>query len=128
MGKSKNACAACKYQWRKCPPECPFAPIFPRDKVEDFQNVSRIFGASNFIKLLLKLDESERHLAAEAMIIEANARVSDPVYGLGGIAMTLMDKLVYLCSELELVNQQNEFHRQRNKYDFDVFKLREFFH
>ncbi|MCL7047433.1 hypothetical protein MKW94_017034 [Papaver nudicaule] len=50
-----------------------------------------------------------------------------PVYGLGGIAMTLTDKLVYLCSELELVNQKNQFHRQRNKYDFDEFKLREFF-
>ncbi|KAI3851879.1 hypothetical protein MKW98_019878 [Papaver atlanticum] len=46
------------------------------------------------------------------MIIEANARVSDPVHGLGGFAMSLSEQLDYLSSELDLVNQQIQFHRQ----------------
>lgn len=117
MGKNlKAACAACKYQRRKCPPECPFAPIFPREREEDFQNVSRVFGANNFIKLMTKAKPSDQHLAAEAMIMEANARVSDPVHGLASFAETLSQKLDLLLSELDLVNQQIQFHRQRNKF------------
>ncbi|KAI3974746.1 hypothetical protein MKX01_037542 [Papaver californicum] len=114
MGKDQKACAACRYQRRKCLPGCPFAPLFPRDREEDFQNVSRVFGANNFIKLMKTPKLSEQHLAAEAMIIEANARASDPVHGLGGFVATLIERLVYLTTELEMVNQQNQFHRQRN--------------
>ncbi|KAI3984633.1 hypothetical protein MKX01_003996 [Papaver californicum] len=116
MGKDQKACAACRYQRRKCLSGCPFAPIFPRDREEDFQNVSGVFGANKFIKLLKYAKSSERHLAAEAMIIEANARTSDPVHGLAGFAATLSERLDYLTSELEMVNQQNQFHRQRNKF------------
>ncbi|KAI3851878.1 hypothetical protein MKW98_019877 [Papaver atlanticum] len=46
--------------------------------------------------------------------MEARARRSDPVHGLGGIAKALSQKLNNLASELALVNQQNQFHRHRS--------------
>ncbi|KAI3946253.1 hypothetical protein MKW92_035706 [Papaver armeniacum] len=113
MEKNKKGCVACKYHKRKCLPECPFAPIFPADKEKDFQNVRRVFGASNFIKLMKSVAKSQQHLAAKTMIIEANARVSDPVNGLGVFAVILSKQLDYLSSELDLVNQQIQYHRQR---------------
>ncbi|KAI3901663.1 hypothetical protein MKW92_053500, partial [Papaver armeniacum] len=112
MGKNEKGCAECKYQRKKCMHGCPFAPIFPQDREKDFQNVVRVFGVSRFMRLMKSAAKSQQHLAAKAMIIEANARVSDPVHGLGGFAMSLSKQLDYLSSELDLVNQQIEFLRQ----------------
>ncbi|KAI3901665.1 hypothetical protein MKW92_053502 [Papaver armeniacum] len=115
MGKNKNGCSACKYKRRKCLHGCPFAPTFPQDREKDFRNVVRVFGASRFMRLMNSAAKSQQHLAATAMVIEANARVSDPVHGLGGFAMSLSEQLDYLSSELDLVNQQIEFLRQRRQ-------------
>ncbi|XP_026421495.1 uncharacterized protein LOC113317557 [Papaver somniferum] len=47
------------------------------------------------------------------MIIEAIARVSNPVHGLAGIAETLSQQLEDLTSELTAVNQQNKHNLHR---------------
>ncbi|KAI3847133.1 hypothetical protein MKX03_001249 [Papaver bracteatum] len=56
--------------------------------------------------------------------MEANARMSDPVHGVASFAETLSQKLDLLLSELDLFNQQIQFHRQRSKFcqnSFDGF-------
>ncbi|MCL7034313.1 hypothetical protein MKW94_014685 [Papaver nudicaule] len=111
---NKKACGACKHQKKKCPPQCPFAPFFPLNKIYDFENVGKVFGAANFLKLVKSVDEPEQHLVAESMMIEAAARISDLVHGLAGISETLSQQLEDLTSELASVNQQNRFHLLRS--------------
>ncbi|KAI3851885.1 hypothetical protein MKW98_019884 [Papaver atlanticum] len=114
MGKKRKRCAACWYYRKKCLPDCLLAPYFPSDKgKEDIQNVAKVFGASNFIKLMNSAHPHQR-LAAETMIMEARARKSDPVHGLAGIAKALLEKLDNLTSELSSVNHQNQFHSQHS--------------
>ncbi|KAI3975381.1 hypothetical protein MKX01_004468 [Papaver californicum] len=109
---NKKSCGACTYKKKKCPQQCPLATFFPSNREEDFQTVSKVFGAANFIKLI-EFAGPKQHLAAETLIIEAIARVSDPVHGLAGIAETLSQQLDELTSELIAVNQQNKHDLQR---------------
>ncbi|KAI3915065.1 hypothetical protein MKW92_007254 [Papaver armeniacum] len=108
----KKSCEACARRRKKCSQECPFAPFFPSNRAGDFKNVSYVFGAANFITLI-NLADPKQHLAAETMIIEAIARVSNPVHGLAGIAETLSQQLEDLTSELTAVNQQNKHNLHR---------------
>ncbi|KAI3975842.1 hypothetical protein MKX01_015390 [Papaver californicum] len=85
---NKKSCEACAYKKKKCPQQCPLATFFPSNREEDYQNVLKVFGAANFIKLI-EFAGPKQHFAAETLIIEAIARVSEPVHGLAGIAETL---------------------------------------
>ncbi|KAI3946252.1 hypothetical protein MKW92_035705 [Papaver armeniacum] len=114
MGRNRKACAACKYHRKRCSPECPLAPYFPSDTGgEDFQNVVKVFGASNFTKLI-KSAHPHQCLAAKTMIIEARARKYDHVHGLAGIVETLLQQLNNLTTKLAFMNQQNQFHRRHS--------------
>ncbi|KAE9467926.1 hypothetical protein C3L33_00163, partial [Rhododendron williamsianum] len=39
-----HACAACKYQRRKCAPDCVLAPYFPHHRQRQFLNAHKLFG------------------------------------------------------------------------------------
>ncbi|KAI3840896.1 hypothetical protein MKX03_025635 [Papaver bracteatum] len=108
----KKSCGACAHRKKKCSQKCEFAPFFPSNRAEDFQNVSNVFGAAKFIQLI-KLAGPKQHLAAETLIIEAIARVSNPVLGIAGIAETISQQLEDLTSELTAVNQQNKHNLHR---------------
>ncbi|MCL7034311.1 hypothetical protein MKW94_014683 [Papaver nudicaule] len=108
MPSNERSCGACRYKRQKCLPQCPFAPFFPPNKKEDFQNIVKVYGGANFMKLV-NLAEPHKHLAADSMIFEANARISDPVNGLAGIVDTLSQQLDDLTSELSAVR----FHAKR---------------
>ncbi|KAL0330702.1 UNVERIFIED_CONTAM: LOB domain-containing protein 22 [Sesamum angustifolium] len=74
-----QACAACKYQRRRCAPDCPLAPFFPADRVKEFLNAHKLFGVGNIIKILKKVPQHERQNAMRSVIFEANVRARDPV-------------------------------------------------
>ncbi|KAI3972585.1 hypothetical protein MKX01_019243 [Papaver californicum] len=99
---SKKSCGACRYRKKKCPPQCRFAPIFSLDKMEDFGNVVKVFGAHNFMKLMDLADPLQQF---------ANTL---SVHGLAGMAETLSQHLDDLTSEIASINQQNRFHLQRH--------------
>lgn len=111
---NEKPCGACTYQKKKCPFQCPLAPYFPLNRKEDFGNVTKVFGATNFIELIKEADPLP-YLAAESMIIEARARISDLVHGVAGIAETLSQQLDDLTSELANINQENRFLLQRER-------------
>ncbi|KAI3920871.1 hypothetical protein MKW92_053828 [Papaver armeniacum] len=111
---NEKSCGACKYKNKKCSIQCPLAPYFPPNKMEDFRNVTKVFGAANFIKLI-ELADPLPYLAAESMIIEARARMSDPVHGVAGMAETLSQQLDDLTSELANINQENRYLLQRER-------------
>ncbi|KAI3929050.1 hypothetical protein MKW92_018612 [Papaver armeniacum] len=97
---NEKSCGACKYKNKKCSIQCPLAPYFPPNKMEDFRNVTKVL-ARNFIKLI-ELADPLPYLAAESMIIEARARMSDP-------------QLDDLTSELANINQENRYLLQRER-------------
>lgn len=75
-------CGACKFLRRKCIGGCIFAPHFGSDQgAARFAAVHKVFGASNVSKLLLHIPPNRRHDAVVTISYEAQARLSDPVYG-----------------------------------------------
>eukprot|EP00249_Psilotum_nudum_P005123 c18602_g1_i1 orf=208-816(-) len=124
-GSTTQACAACKYQRRKCTPECPLAPYFPADQPKQFLNVHRLFGVSNVLRLLRQVDPSKKSDAMKSIVYEADAWEKDPVHGCFGIISMLQEEVDRLRQELELVrnhivisdqHQTAYFHQQQQPF------------
>ncbi|KAI3799750.1 hypothetical protein L1987_35052 [Smallanthus sonchifolius] len=106
-----SPCAACKILRRRCVEKCVLAPYFPPTEPLKFTIAHRVFGASNIIKLLQELPESQRADAVSSMVYEANARLRDPVYGCAGAICHLQKQVSELQVELakaqaEVLNMQ----------------------
>ncbi|KAM5556110.1 LOB domain-containing protein 1-like [Rosa sericea] len=106
-----SPCAACKILRRRCVERCVLAPYFPPSDPIKFTIAHRVFGASNIIKFLQDLPESQRADAVSSMVYEANARLRDPVYGCAGAICSLQKQVTELQSQLakaqaELINMQ----------------------
>ncbi|KAL2328658.1 hypothetical protein Fmac_022085 [Flemingia macrophylla] len=106
-----SPCAACKILRRKCADTCVLAPYFPPTQPSKFTIAHRVFGASNIIKFLQELPESQRADAVTSMVYEASARIRDPVYGCAGAICQLQKQVNELQAQLakaqaELVNMQ----------------------
>ncbi|GKU91763.1 hypothetical protein SLEP1_g5587 [Rubroshorea leprosula] len=106
-----SPCAACKILRRRCVEKCVLAPYFPPTEPYKFTIAHRVFGASNIIKFLQELPESQRADAVSSMVYEANARIRDPVYGCAGAICQLQKQVSELQAQLaktqaELVTMQ----------------------
>ncbi|CAM8962117.1 unnamed protein product [Rhodiola kirilowii] len=95
-----SPCAACKILRRRCADKCVLAPYFPPTDPLKFTIAHRVFGASNIIKFLQELPESQRADAVSSMVYEANARLRDPVYGCAGAICHLQRQVSELQAEL----------------------------
>ncbi|XP_071734561.1 LOB domain-containing protein 1-like [Rutidosis leptorrhynchoides] len=95
-----SPCAACKILRRRCVEKCVLAPYFPPTEPLKFMIAHRVFGASNIIKMLQELPESQRADAVSSMVYEANARLRDPVYGCAGAICQLQRQVSELQAEL----------------------------
>lgn len=108
-GGTAPACAACKYQRRKCSPSCPLAPYFPADQPKTFQSVHRLFGVSKVTKTLKDLEtKDKRDDAMRSIIYEAEMRQRFPVNGCCAVLLQLnhqlqlaYDELRHVCTSLE---------------------------
>ncbi|KAL4297462.1 hypothetical protein GQ457_12G026770 [Hibiscus cannabinus] len=106
-----SPCAACKTLRRRCADKCVLAPYFPPTEPAKFAIAHRVFGASNIIKFLQELPESQRADAVSSMVYEANARIRDPVYGCTGAICQLQKQINELQAQLakaqaEVTNMQ----------------------
>jgi len=52
VSKPESACAACKFQKKKCSDKCVLAPYFPQKDLKKFLLVHRLFGYGHVVKLL----------------------------------------------------------------------------
>ncbi|XVE59767.1 hypothetical protein DITRI_Ditri05aG0073600 [Diplodiscus trichospermus] len=95
-----SPCAACKILRRRCADKCVLAPYFPPTEPAKFTIAHRVFGASNIIKFLQELPESQRADAVSSMVYEASARIRDPVYGCAGAIFQLQKQVNELQSQL----------------------------
>ncbi|CAA3031050.1 LOB domain-containing 20 [Olea europaea subsp. europaea] len=97
-------CGACKFLRRKCIIECVFAPHFGSDQgAARFAAVHKVFGARNVSKLLLHIPANWQHDAVVTISYEAQARLSDPVYGCVSTIIALQQQVASLQEELSLV-------------------------
>ncbi|KAL2234799.1 UNVERIFIED_CONTAM: LOB domain-containing protein 22 [Sesamum indicum] len=101
-----QACAACKYQRRKCASDCILAPYFPHDRQRQFLNAHRLFGVSNIVKIIRHLDPPARDHAMRTIIFQSEARAADPVGGCYRIIRELEQQISLVKAELEIVLHQ----------------------
>ncbi|XP_019424614.1 PREDICTED: LOB domain-containing protein 22-like [Lupinus angustifolius] len=106
-----QACAACKYQRRKCAPDCILAPYFPHDRQRQFLNAHKLFGVSNITKIIKFLEPHEKDQAMRTIIYQSDMRANDPVGGCFRHIQDLQAQIEYYHAELELVLQQLAFVR-----------------
>ncbi|XP_019188383.1 PREDICTED: LOB domain-containing protein 18-like [Ipomoea nil] len=96
-----SPCGACKFLRRRCVPECVFAPYFCSDHGPTiFAVVHKVFGASNFSKLLLQLPVHQRFAAVFSIAYEAQARMEDPIYGCVSYIIALQQQVLNLRAEV----------------------------
>ena len=94
---SSAPCGACKFLRRKCISGCIFAPHFGSDQgAARFAAVHKVFGASNVSKLLLHIPVNRRHEAVVTISYEAQARLSDPVYGCVSTILALQQQVSFM--------------------------------
>ncbi|KAF9623857.1 hypothetical protein IFM89_005442 [Coptis chinensis] len=116
-GGTNQACAACKYQRRKCSADCQLAPYFPPDQPKMFQNAHKLFGVSNILKVLNKIHPQHRNEAMKNIIGHANIRDRFPVYGCYGMKRELEMQIERYQFELDNVNAQlANFRQQYNQF------------
>ncbi|KAL3829992.1 hypothetical protein ACJIZ3_018794 [Penstemon smallii] len=101
-------CAACKHQKRKCDESCLLAKYFPVERIEDFENVQRLFGVNNVRNMLKSVEEHERDKTAESMISEARIRRENPVHGSIEVMNNLNAVTIQKENELEDFKKQLE--------------------
>ncbi|KAK7271103.1 hypothetical protein RJT34_26727 [Clitoria ternatea] len=100
-------CGACKFLRRKCIDGCVFAPYFGTDQgAARFAAVHKVFGASNVSKLLSNIPENRRHEAVASISYEAQARISDPVYGCVSNIFSLQQQVASLKAEIAMMQTQ----------------------
>nr|XP_010935456.1 LOB domain-containing protein 22-like [Elaeis guineensis] len=114
-GGTSQACAACKYQRRRCSADCPLAPYFPPEQPKQFQNAHRLFGVSNIIKILNKLEPPHKAEAMRSIIYEANVRDRYPVHGCLGLIFTLHLQIQHTQLELDAINAQLSLYRHHHQ-------------
>ncbi|XP_059639350.1 LOB domain-containing protein 22-like [Cornus florida] len=110
-GNGTQACAACKYQRRKCAPDCILAPYFPHDRQRQFLNAHKLFGVSNITKIIRNLRQPDKDEAMRTIIFQSDVRASDPVGGCYRIIRELQRQIDYCEAELEIVLHQLAIHR-----------------
>ncbi|KAL6497507.1 hypothetical protein OROHE_027136 [Orobanche hederae] len=106
-GGTSPACAVCKYQRRRCSPNCPLAPYFPSDQTKTFRNVHRLFGVSNVTKILESLDtDDQKEDAMKSIIYESEMRQRFPVHGCSMVVCQLRSQLHCAIEELRCIYAQ----------------------
>ncbi|CAH8343372.1 unnamed protein product [Eruca vesicaria subsp. sativa] len=110
---TNQACAACKYQRRKCAPDCLLAPYFPHDRHRQFLNAHRLFGVSNITKIIKDLSPPEKDAAMHTIMFQSDARANDPIEGCYSIIRKLQYEIQCNKNELDMVLQQLALFRDR---------------
>ncbi|CAH1428403.1 unnamed protein product [Lactuca virosa] len=80
-GATTQACAACKYQRKRCTPDCTLAPHFRPEHPLVFKNAHKLFGVKNILRILQQIQPHHKTEAMRSIIYEANMRDQFPVYG-----------------------------------------------
>jgi len=96
MGGLGSPCGGCKFLRRKCVEGCVFAPYFCYEEgSSNFAAIHKVFGASNFSKLISHLPDHDRCDAVRTISYEAHSRLHDPIYGCVSQIFSLQQQVLY---------------------------------
>ncbi|KAK0584059.1 hypothetical protein LWI29_007025 [Acer saccharum] len=122
-GCSKQACAVCKHQRRKCANNCFFAPYFPADQQQDFVNAHRFFGVGIIMRLLKEVPEDQRQDTVKSIIYESNLRALNPVLGSWGVILQYQRLFQATLEELRQVRAKLAIFRGKQQFqDIGIVK------
>ncbi|KAK4269234.1 hypothetical protein QN277_022420 [Acacia crassicarpa] len=113
---NNQACAACKYQRKKCAPDCILAPYFPHDRQRQFLNAHKLFGVKKIIKSIKHLDPHSKDETMGSIIIQSDMRANDPVGGCYRYIQNLESQVRYYEAEHKHVLQKLAFLRSQVHY------------
>ncbi|KAL8523097.1 hypothetical protein ACS0TY_013169 [Phlomoides rotata] len=124
MASAGSPCGACKFLRRKCAADCVFAPYFCSEQgPARFAAIHKVFGASNVSKMLQNIPVADRCEAVVTIAYEAQARITDPVYGCVAHIFALQQQVVYLQAQVmqakaqlaqNLIDQSTSSRNQEN--------------
>ncbi|CAN8315511.1 unnamed protein product [Cochlearia groenlandica] len=115
MGGLGSPCEACKFLRRKCVEGCVFAPYFCYEEgTSTFEAIHKVFGASNFSKLISHLSHNDRCEAVRTISYEAQSRLHDPIYGCVSQIFSLQQQVVSLQAQVVLLREEASrmFHQE----------------
>ncbi|XP_012570417.1 uncharacterized protein [Cicer arietinum] len=101
-----QACAACKYQRRKCGPTCILAPYFPHDRQQQFLNAHKLFGVGKITNMIKNVPPNLRGATMSTIMYQSDLRALDPVGGCYGQIQQLQSQIEFFNSELLFTLQQ----------------------
>ncbi|KAK9027466.1 hypothetical protein V6N11_067301 [Hibiscus sabdariffa] len=93
-----SPCAACKILRRRCTDKCVLAPYFPPTEPAKFTIAHRVFGASNIIKFLQELPESQR--ADAKQVNELQAQLAKAQAEVVNMQLQQANLMALLCMEV----------------------------
>ncbi|KAL7222954.1 hypothetical protein ACSBR1_024608 [Camellia fascicularis] len=82
-----------------------------------FQNVHRLFGICNILKILKRLDPSQKREALSSIIYQANIRDRYPVHGCCGVIHHLKYQICQGLEELDAVHEQLALYQQQQHHE-----------
>ncbi|CAA0373855.1 unnamed protein product [Arabidopsis thaliana] len=107
MGGLGSPCGGCKFLRRKCVEGCVFAPYFCYEEgSSNFAAIHKVFGASNFSKLISHLPDHDRCDAVRTISYEAHSRLHDPIYGCVSQIFSLQQQVVSLQAQVVLLREE----------------------
>ncbi|XP_019442207.1 PREDICTED: LOB domain-containing protein 22-like [Lupinus angustifolius] len=112
---SNKACAACKYQRRKCSKNCPLASYFPADESKTFINAHRLFGVCNMTRILNQVKPDEKDETMKSIIFESDIRAKYPVQGCYGVTMHYLNSIYKVMEELSNVQMLLTYFTKQSK-------------
>ncbi|KAF3794865.1 LOB domain-containing protein 22 [Nymphaea thermarum] len=101
VSMKRQACASCSHRRSRCNADCPMARYFPPNRSAEFQNVHRLFGVANVLKITRNLEPEHRDDAMRSIILEAAIRAKDPVRGCLGVILDLHKQILWTTAELK---------------------------
>lgn len=114
-GGASTACAACKYQRRRCTADCELAPYFPQDRAHSFRNAHRLFGVNNMLKTLKRAgtDPDRRAEAMKCVVYESQAWEVCPDSGCVPVILALQKEIQETEHQLRRVRAELDESRRR---------------
>lgn len=110
-----QACAACKYQRKRCTPECVLAPYFRPEHPLVFKNAHKLFGVRNILRILKQVNPLDKSEAIQSITYEANMRGQFPVHGCLTVICDLRFKIMQAEEELSSILTQLAFYKQHHE-------------
>ncbi|KAB2026628.1 hypothetical protein ES319_D06G233500v1 [Gossypium barbadense] len=119
-------CLACKYQRRRCPAYCLFAPYFPHGHEQQLKNMHKLFGSGmvNVIKLVRTIeDPSKKDIAIRTIMVQSDMRAKDPVGGCYRVIQELQHQIECTQAELDQIYYTIAICRTQNAHRLQMQKI-----